>query len=153
MDETAALQLFAHLEGEALNVAPLMSEGERANREGLSSYYNSPGRLAVFRRKFEQERIPPRSPQKFWRSRDLEIWLHASGNGWSGTDLLRTNVVVDCGLWRYLDSVPPDTLIQEMITAGCGRVTRWVQKKGSSPGTDMYRGHTVVASDSCVPGV
>ena len=45
-DETAALQLFAHLQGEALNVALLMSEGERANREGLSqglsNYYNSP---------------------------------------------------------------------------------------------------------------
>ena len=43
--------------GEALNVALLMPEGERANREGLSqglSNYNySPGRLAVFRRKFE----------------------------------------------------------------------------------------------------
>ena len=54
MDETAALQLFAHLEGEALNVALMMSEGERANRkglsQGLSNYYNSPGRLAVFRR-------------------------------------------------------------------------------------------------------
>ena len=48
-DETAALQLFAHLKGEALNVALLMPEGERANREGL--YYYSPGRLAVFRRK------------------------------------------------------------------------------------------------------
>ena len=48
MDETAALQLFAHLEGEALNVALLMTEGERANRkglsQGLSNYYNSPGR-------------------------------------------------------------------------------------------------------------
>ena len=51
-DEMAALQLFAHLEGEALNVALLMPEGERANREGISNYYNSPGRLAVFRRKF-----------------------------------------------------------------------------------------------------
>ena len=56
-DKSAALQLFVHLEGEALNVALLMSEGERANREGLSqglsNYYNSPGRLAVFQRKFE----------------------------------------------------------------------------------------------------
>ena len=54
----AALQLYAHLEGEALNVALLMPEGERANREGLlqglSNYYNSPGRLAVFRRKLER---------------------------------------------------------------------------------------------------
>ena len=42
-----ALQLFAHLEGEALNVALLVPEGERATWEGLSqglsSYYNSPG--------------------------------------------------------------------------------------------------------------
>ena len=48
---TAALQLFAHLAGEALNVALLMPEEEREN--GLSGYYNSPGRLAVFRRRFE----------------------------------------------------------------------------------------------------
>ena len=57
-DETAALQLFGHLEGEALNVALLMSEGEHANREGLSqglsNYHNSPGRMAVFPRKFER---------------------------------------------------------------------------------------------------
>ena len=43
-DETVALQLFAHREGEALNVALLLPEGERANREGLlqdlSNYYN-----------------------------------------------------------------------------------------------------------------
>ena len=36
VDGTAALQILAHLEGEALNVALLMPEGERANREGLS---------------------------------------------------------------------------------------------------------------------
>ena len=45
MYETPGLQLFVHLEGEALNVALLMSEGERANWEGLlrglSNYYNS----------------------------------------------------------------------------------------------------------------
>ena len=56
VDEMAALQLFAHLDGEALNVAILMSEGERAIRvglsQGLSNYYSSPGRLAEFRRKF-----------------------------------------------------------------------------------------------------
>ena len=56
-DRTAAPQLFAHLEGETLNVALLMPEGERANWEclsqGLSDYCNSPGRLAVFRRWFE----------------------------------------------------------------------------------------------------
>ena len=57
MDEMAALQLFAHLEGEALNVALLMSKEESANwkglLQGLSNYCNSLKRLTVFRRKFE----------------------------------------------------------------------------------------------------
>ena len=56
-DGTAALQLFAHLDGEALNVALLMPEEEwdkwEGLSQGLSDYYNSPGRLAVFRRQFE----------------------------------------------------------------------------------------------------
>ena len=46
-DGTAALQLFAHLDGESLNVALLMQEEEWAKWEGLSQgladYYNSPG--------------------------------------------------------------------------------------------------------------
>ena len=65
---TAALQLFAHLE--ALNVALLMPEGERSNWEslaqGFSDYYNSPGRLAVFRRQFESAaRRPGMDPATF----------------------------------------------------------------------------------------
>ena len=43
-DEMEALQLFAHLDGEALNVALLMPEGERSDwkglSQGLSDYYN-----------------------------------------------------------------------------------------------------------------
>ena len=43
---TAAFQLFAHLDGEALNVALLMPEEEQEKWEGLSNglseYYNSP---------------------------------------------------------------------------------------------------------------
>ena len=42
---TAALQLYAHLDAEALNVALLMPDGERADWKGLSlgmwEYYNS----------------------------------------------------------------------------------------------------------------
>ena len=45
---TAALQLFAHLDGEALNVPLLMPVKERERwkdlANGLSEYYNSPGR-------------------------------------------------------------------------------------------------------------
>ena len=54
---TAALQLFAHLDGEALNVALLMPVEEReqwtALARGISNYFNSPGRLAAVRRRFE----------------------------------------------------------------------------------------------------
>ena len=72
----AALQLFAHLDGEALNVALPMPNGERANWEclsqGLSDYYNSPGRLAVFRRRFESAtRRPGMDPATF--AAELEI--------------------------------------------------------------------------------
>ena len=60
---TAALQLLAHLDGEALNVALLVPEGQR-RRPGvllktLSAHYTSPGRLTIHRRKFEQMTRPP----------------------------------------------------------------------------------------------
>ena len=55
--DTAALQLVAHLDGEALQVALLVlsrnREGWREIADELSAYYNTPERLAVFRRRFE----------------------------------------------------------------------------------------------------
>ena len=62
-DETAALQLFAHLKGEALNVALLLMREKRESWtglvSGLSAYYQSPGRLAVLRRRFSAFRDRP----------------------------------------------------------------------------------------------
>ena len=56
-EETAALQLFVHLKGEALNVALLLAKEERESWtglvDGLAAYYQSPGRLAGLRRRFE----------------------------------------------------------------------------------------------------
>ena len=54
----------------ALNVALLMPEEERGKwgglSNGLSEYYNSPGRLAVFRRRFESAiRRPGVDPATF----------------------------------------------------------------------------------------
>ena len=47
-DVTAALQLLSHLDGDALNVALLVPESQRAVPEflinSLSDHYNSPGR-------------------------------------------------------------------------------------------------------------
>ena len=57
-DLTAALQLLAHLDGEALNVALLVPEDQRRRPgvliETVTAHYTSPGRLAQRRRQFEQ---------------------------------------------------------------------------------------------------
>ena len=57
-NDTAALQLFSHLEGDALNVALLVPLPRRLSRTGLvgalSAHYGSPGRLADYRRQFEK---------------------------------------------------------------------------------------------------
>ena len=93
--------------GEALNVVLLMPDGERANREGLSqgisNYYCSPGRLAVFRRKFESVTCRTGAdPATFTTGLEIltvrgsDIWVLVSETGWSGTGLLRTNGVVGC---------------------------------------------------------
>ena len=57
-NDTAALQLFSHLEGDALNVALLVTLSHRLSRTGLvdalTAHYGSPGRLADYRRQFER---------------------------------------------------------------------------------------------------
>ena len=62
-DEIAELQLFAHLKGEALNVALLLTREKRESWTGLVSglvaYYQSPSRLAVLRRRFESAFCQP----------------------------------------------------------------------------------------------
>ena len=62
-DLTAALQLIAHLDGEALNVALLVPDDQRKRPgvlvETLTAHYTTPGRLAKHRRQFEQMQRPP----------------------------------------------------------------------------------------------
>ena len=57
-DATFALQFLSHLEGDALNVALLVAEVNRATRARLvgawTEHYGSPGRLADYRRQFER---------------------------------------------------------------------------------------------------
>ena len=57
-NDTAALQLFSHLEGDALNVAHLVQLARWLSRSGLvdalMAHYGSPGRLADYRRQFER---------------------------------------------------------------------------------------------------
>ena len=57
-NDTAALQLFSHLEGDSLNVAHLVPLSRRLSRLGLvdalTTHYGSPGWLADYRRQFER---------------------------------------------------------------------------------------------------
>ena len=57
-NDTAALQLFSHLEGDALNVAHLVPLARPLSRSGLvdalTAHYGSLGRLADYRRQFER---------------------------------------------------------------------------------------------------
>ena len=57
-NDIAALQLFSHLEGDALNVALLVPISRRLSRTGLVDAllapYGSPGRLADYQRQFER---------------------------------------------------------------------------------------------------
>ena len=57
-NDTVVLQLFSHLEGDALNVALLVPLPRRLSRTGfvgaLSAHYGSPVRLADYRRQFEK---------------------------------------------------------------------------------------------------
>ena len=71
-NDTAALQLFSHLEGDALNVALLVPLPLRLSRTylvgALSAHYGSPGRLADYRRQLEKTtrtagEVPPFLPR------------------------------------------------------------------------------------------
>ena len=70
-NDTAALQLFSHLEGDALNVALLVPLPRRLSRTSLvgalSAHYGSPGRLADYRRQFEKTtRTAGEDPSRHW---------------------------------------------------------------------------------------
>ena len=141
---TAALQL----DGEALNVALLMPEEEREKWEGLSNglseYYNSLGRLAVFRRRFESAiRRPGVDPATF--TSELGI-LAVRGFGDMGKrardSMVRDRFIVaqrNCGLHRHLDGVSSDTPIRDIVDS-C-RV--WESHSDREPSSDAGRAGTL----------
>ena len=165
-DERAALQLFAHLDGEALNVALLMPEGERADWKGLSQgfsgYYNSPGRLAVFRRQFERwqfesgTRRTGMDPATF--ATQLEI-LAVRGFGDMGKCarnwMVRDRFIAaqrSCGLQIHHDSVPPDTPIRDIVDRCRVWESHSEQKTGSAPGAGLDQDLLGMSDDSREPG-
>ena len=70
-NDTASLQLFSHLEGDALNVALLVPLSRRLSRtclvDALTAHYGSPGRLADYRRQFERTTRTVGSHKDIWR--------------------------------------------------------------------------------------
>ena len=123
-DETAALQLFVHLKGEALNVALLLTKEERESWtglvDGLAAYYQSPGRLAGLRRPFESAfRQPGLDLATF--ATDLGM-LAIQGFG-DMKEQARDTMIRDkfiagqgqCALRRQLDGFAQGTPIREIV--------------------------------------
>ena len=120
-EEMAAWQLFAHLEGNALN---MLLEDKRATltrlSQALSDYYNSPGRLAIYRRKFKDVVQQDREDPSVFAT-ELEILAtrgFADAGSSARTLMVRDRFISghrDCELRRHLDSVPPDTPIQDIV--------------------------------------
>ena len=123
-NDTAALQLFSHLEGDALHVAHLVPLTRWLSRSGLvdalTAHYGSPGGLADFRRQFE------RTP-RLRLIRDRFIAGHSN-----------------CDLRRHLDSVSPETPIRDVVDR-CGvweshadPAVRWMSKPTPDPTCPAY---------------
>ena len=135
-------------------MALLMPEDKHATRDGLlevlSEYYNSPGRLAIFRRKFDSVvRRNTEDPGAF--ATELEI-LAVRGFGDVGlrarTRMVRDRFISgqrDCGLRRHLDSVPPDTSIRDILDRCRVRESHSEKNRKSPPGTDVDRKYLAVA--------
>ena len=128
-DATVTLKLLSDLEGDALNVTVLVPEAKRATRAGLvralhygkiTEHYGSPGRLADYRHQFEKTaRHEGEDPSIFAIA--LET-LTAKAFGDMGPNaqlwLIRDHFVAgheNCALRRHLDSVPPETPIQDIV--------------------------------------
>ena len=120
----AALQLFAHLDGEALQVALLLPDRIRERWKDfvdeLSAYYNTPGRLAVFRRQFENvHRRPGLDPAIFATEFGILALRRFSDMKEKARDLMVRNKFIasqqSCDLRRHLDSATPETSIVDIV--------------------------------------
>ena len=120
----AALQLVAHLEGDAFNVALLVPKSQRVLPGvlvgALSEHYGSPGRLAKYRRQFERvSRSPGDDPSVI----AIEVETLARRAFVDVDDSVCLQLVRDkfiegqaeCSLRRHLDSVGPDTPIEDIV--------------------------------------
>ena len=121
-NDTAALHLFSHLEGDALNVALLVPLPRRLSRTGLvgvlSAHYGSPGRLADYRRQ-KTTRIVGEEPSIFSTAMEtLSVKAFGHMGQTARLRLIRDRFIAghsSCELRRHLDSVPPETPIRDVV--------------------------------------
>ena len=123
-NDTAALQLLSHLEGDALNVAHLVPLTRRLSRSGLvdalTAHYGSPGRLADYRRQFEKTtRTVGEDPAIFATALEtLAVKAFGDMGRTAQLRLIRDRFIAghsNCDLRRHLDSVPPETPIRDIV--------------------------------------
>ena len=128
-DATAALQLLSHLDGDALNVALLVPESRRVVPgfliKSLSDHYNSPGRLAEYKRQFQWVVRRPRDDPSIFAIEQETL----AGRAFLDIDIsiqlqmVRDRFIdgqVECALRRHLDSLGPDTPMADIVD--CCRV-------------------------------
>ena len=123
-EKTAALQLVAHLDGEALSVALLVPVSQRIQPgvllKSLSAHYASPGRLAKYKRQFEKM-IRPSGEDPAAFAIELETLARKAFVDVEAS--VRLQLVCDRfitgqenrALCRHLDSAEPDTPIAKIV--------------------------------------
>ena len=123
-NDTAALQLFSHLEGDALNVAHLVPLARRLSQSGLvdalTAHYGSPGRLADYRRQFERTtRTIGEDPAIFATALEtLGVKAFGDMGQTARLRLIRDRFIAghsNCDLRRHLDSISPETPIRDVV--------------------------------------
>ena len=121
----AALQLFSHLEGDALSIAHLLPLARRLSRSGLvdalTAHYGSPGRLVDYRIQFERTtRKIGEDPAIFATALEtLAVKAFRDMGQTARLRLIRDRFIAghdNCDdLCRHLDSVPPETPIRDVV--------------------------------------
>ena len=156
-NDTAALQLFSHLEGDVLNVAHLVPLARRLSWSGLvdalTAHYGSLGRLADYRRQFE--RTVGEDPAIFATALEtLGVKAFGDMGQMARLRLIRDRFIashINCDLRRHLDSVSPETPIRDVVD----RCSVWEShadpavRRISKPNPDpTYPAYTVGDTDS-----
>ena len=119
-----ALQLLSHLEGDALNVVLLVLMFCRTSRTGqvnaLWAHYGSLGKLADYRRQFEKmTRSAGEDPSIYAIALEtLAVKAFRDMGQTARLQLIRDRFIAghsSCELRRYLDSVPLETPIRDVV--------------------------------------